>query len=99
MTKCLLKHKYRSPRKFYKKHLQDLKYNTYTKEDLALLNQFGLVEFENNMLHQLPYTAQVEEHSNTQDGFRTVNLSTNGLLMNTKGQQSWGSAPTSFANG
>jgi hypothetical protein len=87
----LLKHKYRSPRKFYKKHLQDLKYNAYTKEDLALLNQFGLVEFEESTVHQSPYSGQVEEQSvcaaglNTQDGFRTVNLSSNGLLMNTRG--------------
>jgi hypothetical protein len=84
-TKCLLKHKYRSPRKFYKKHLQDLKYNTYTKKDLAWLNQFGLVEFEESTLHQLPYIRPVEEHSNTQDGFRTVNLSSNRMLMNTRG--------------
>jgi hypothetical protein len=81
----LLKHKYRSPRKFYKKHLQDLKYNAYTKEDITLLSHFGLVEFEDNMLHQLPYVGQVEEYNNSQDGFKTVNLSTNGLLMNTRG--------------
>jgi len=62
-----------------------LKYNAYTTEDLALLNQFGLVEFAESTTHQLPCTGQVEEQSNAQDGFKTVNLSSNGLLMNTRG--------------
>jgi len=90
----LLKFRYNTPRKFYKQHLQDLKYKTYTTEDVALLNHFGLVEFEEPTIHQqLPYIGQLEEEvekttqgpSNTQDGFKRVNLSSNGLLMNTRG--------------
>jgi len=65
----LLQHKYRSPRKFYKKHLQDLKYNANTNEELSLLNEFVLVDFEvrntsfpqESTVHQLPYIGKVEE--------------------------------------
>jgi hypothetical protein len=39
----LLKYEYKNPRKFYKQHIQDLKYNTYTTEDLALFNHFALM--------------------------------------------------------
>ena len=47
------------PEKFYKQHLQGLKLSTYTTEDLALLNQFGLIEFEERTACQLQHIRQL----------------------------------------